>query len=153
MEELTCLISTPGLCISYDKSNQWLYNQWIGKHDRESIPRCGELISACLLTHPCPKMLSDHSLLTGDWQQALPNIRPAFERLAALGVAYIAWVHSSLYSDHLAMEKALLCIDRPTVAIFDDVCSAYAWLQRMPNYPPLVHCNKVSERLAGRLST
>jgi hypothetical protein len=152
MEEFTCLINTPGLRISYDESNQWLYNQWLGRHDMESVPKCAELIHACLATNPCPKMLSDHSLLTGDWQPAIPTVQAAFACMASQGVAYIAWVHSPLYSDYLAMEKAMLHITCPTVAIFDDVYAAYAWLQRMPVHLPPVYRNKASEHIVGRVS-
>lgn len=151
MEELTCLINTPSLRISYDRPNHWLYSQWLGKHDMESVPKCAELIHACLRANPCPKMLSDHSSLTGDWQPALSTVQASFEYLARQGMAYIAWVHSPFYSDYLAMENALLRIARPTVAIFDDLYTAYAWLQRMPLHSPPVYCNRVSEQIIGRL--
>lgn len=147
MEELTCLLNTPGLRVLHDSANQWLYSQWLGQHDGESMQRHTELVCACLQTQPSPKILSDHSLLTGDWQQAAPGCRHAFERMAAQGVAYFAWVYAPAYTDRLAMEKAMLHIARPAVAIFDDISSAYEWLRRMPNYPPEVRWAQASERL------
>jgi hypothetical protein len=45
MEALHCLVTTPSLCIFYDTANQWLYNQWLGMHDQESVRRGAELIS------------------------------------------------------------------------------------------------------------
>jgi hypothetical protein len=140
MEEPICLLDTPGLRIQHDVANQWIYNQWLGEHTTDSVRYYGELVYECLQKHPCPKVLSDHSLLTGDWSLVVPGCRHFFERMADLGVAYFAWVYSPCYNDRVAMEKALLHIVRPTAASFDDICSAYEWLRRKPVRPPVVFC-------------
>ncbi|RZK26437.1 MAG: hypothetical protein EOO63_14680, partial [Hymenobacter sp.] len=73
--------------MSYDTVNKWLYNQWLGLHDGESVRSAAEHIFTCLATHPCTKMLSDHSLLHGNWQPAIPSVvQQNFERLATHGV-------------------------------------------------------------------
>ena len=133
MQELQHLFVTSSLRISYDVTNKWLYNQWLGLHDKESVRRSAEAIFACLAQYPCLKMLSDHSLLQGDWQPAIPAVvQHNFERLAAHGVRYVAWVHSLDYNDLVAMERVVRNMPEPLVGLFDEVASAYDWLLHCP---------------------
>ena len=137
MEELHCLVVTPALLVSYDTTNQWLYNQWLGLHDKESVRLSAEAIFCCLATHPCTKMLSDHSLLQGDWKPAIASVvQQNFERLAGGGVIYVAWVCSLEYADRVAMEQLVRQLSRPVVNLFDDVASACEWLAHCP-VPPV----------------
>lgn len=134
MEELRCLLNSPGLRVSYDAPNGWLYNQWRGTHDAASIKMHADGIAACLAAQPCSKILSDHSELTGTWHGVAPWIGGYyFDRLAALGVAHFAWVCAADYHDRMAMERACFLLPRPVVAIFSEVASAYDWLQRCPS--------------------
>lgn len=129
MEELRCLLATPALIVFYDTNNNWLYNQWQGTHDKESVRVAAEHIFACLAEQPCAKMLSDHSLLRGSWQAATATVvQQNFERLAAHGVLYVAWVCSFEYDDRVAMEQVARHISRPVVSLFDELASAYDWL-------------------------
>jgi hypothetical protein len=137
MEELTCLLDTPGLRISSDEANNWLYNQWLGMHNEDSVKMYASHICACLRQRPFTKILSDHSGLVGNWQGAAPWIgQEYFVRLAAQGIAYFAWVYNEHYHDRLAMEQTLYYTTSPVVAIFDDVASAYEWLQHCPTPRP-----------------
>jgi hypothetical protein len=133
MKMLDYLVVTPSLCVAYDTANQWLYNQWLGVHDKESVRLSAETIFSCLATYPCIKMLSDHSLLQGDWQPAIPAVvQHNFERLASHGVRYVAWVHSFEYNDLVAMERVVRNMPEPLVGLFDEVASAYDWLLHCP---------------------
>lgn len=133
MENLQCLLTTPGLTVSHDVSNNWLYVQWQGLHNAESVRVSAEHIFACLTTHPCLKMLSDHSSLVGNWQAAIPSVvQHNFERLVAHGVRYVAWVHSFNYDDLIAMERVVRNMPQPLVGLFDEVDSAYDWLVYCP---------------------
>ena len=123
----------PGLRVSYDPVNTWLYNQWLGEHTEASVKVCAEAVCACLRAQPCAKILSDHSQLRGDWQAAAAWVgQENFAHLAAQGIAYFAWVYSPSYTDRVAMERTLLYTKAPLVAIFDDLAEAYDWLQRCP---------------------
>lgn len=87
-------------------------------------------IMACLEGTACQKILSDHTEFDGNWKQlALRGGQLFFAHLAARGVAAFAWVHGPNYHDletmHLAQEMAV----QPTIAIFDDVATAYHWLK------------------------
>ncbi len=133
MEVLRCLLTTPALTVSYDATNNWLYNQWQGQHNKESVRVSAEHIFTCLATQPCIKMLSDHSLLLGNWQAAISSVvQQNFERLATHGVVYVAWVCSFEYDDRIAMERVVRHASQPVVGLFDDVASAYDWLLHCP---------------------
>jgi hypothetical protein len=61
----------------------------MGLHDEETVRVAAEHIFACLATYPCLKLLSDHSVLLGNWQAAIPSVvQHSFERLAAHRVIY-----------------------------------------------------------------
>lgn len=129
MEQLRGLLDTPGLRVSYDTVNKWLYNQWRGRHNEASIRDGAACVYACLARLPCTKVLSDHSEVVGDWQGAAPWVGQQYlDRLAARGIRHFAWVHAPSYYDRVAMERSRFFSKRPVVAIFHDVAAAYDWL-------------------------
>jgi len=133
MEQLRCLLDSPGLRVSYDEANGWLYNQWLGVHDAASVREHAAAICACHRAWPCSKILSDHAGLVGSWQHSISWIGGEYlNTLAAQGVGYFAWVYNQGYHDRTAMEQALYYATQPVIAIFDDVASAYEWLQHCP---------------------
>ena len=130
MDELCCLVDAPGLRISYDPLNEWLYTQWRGRHDIASVKHYAQEIYACLMAQPCTKILSDHSELLGNWEGAAAWMNQQhFERMARQGIAYLAWVYAHDNRDRIAMDRSCFQLAQPVVAIFDDVAAAYAWLR------------------------
>jgi hypothetical protein len=133
MEHLRCLLDCPGLRVSSDAGNRWLYLEWRGVHDAASVQQHAALICACHRAWPCSKILSDHSALVGSWQHSGPWIGgPYLTNLAAKGVAYFAWVYSVGYQDRASMEQARYYATAPAIALFGDLASACQWLQRCP---------------------
>ena len=129
MDELHCLLDTPTLRVSYDTANKWLYNQWQGMHDPESVRRASLRIFDCLAQQPCAKMLSDHSLVQGHWPAVTtPAMQQNLQLLGTYGIAYFAWVPSLDYDNRLSMEQVLRQTSTPIAGIFDEVASAYDWL-------------------------
>jgi hypothetical protein len=134
MEKLNCLLDTPGLRVFYDEANNWLYNQWLGVHDEQSVKE--SVSDICSLIHTCSftRILSDHSGLVGSWQGSVPWItRTYFDQLAAQGVTYFAWVYNESYHNRMAIEQMRRDLKSPIVDIFEDVASAYEWLRRCPD--------------------
>ena len=133
MEELRCLLDTPGLRVSYDEANGWLYNQLLGVYDVALVREHAAAICSCHRAWPCRKILSDHSGLVGSWQHSVAWVGAEYlGTLAAQGVVCFAWVYNKNYQDHVAMEQTLYAITRPIVAIFDNLASACEWLQHCP---------------------
>jgi hypothetical protein len=121
MEELYCVLSTPGLEAYHDQARGWLYTRWLGMHTQASIAQAIYTLCGYLRGSSYTKILSDHSGLVGKWPAESPWLmQPYFDALAAQGVAYFAWVYNESPRN----------IERPAVAIFKDVASAYEWLRR-----------------------
>ena len=136
VNEPRVLVEATGLRVSYDADNDWLYTQVMGWHDQASIQLSANQVYSCLEHQPCTKILSDHSELLGNWNGAVPYLRPwYFERLAAKGVQHFAWVYAGGYYDRVTMERACYHLTRPSTAIFNDVASAYDWLRNAPLQP------------------
>lgn len=128
---LACLVDTPLLTIHHDVTNAWLYNQWKGTHNADTILTCAHHILASLDATGCRKMLSDHTEFNGNWMAVAPRLgREAFAQVAARGVGTVAWVYGEDYHDQMAMYLAQRAMVRPTIAIFGDVATACFWLQQ-----------------------
>lgn len=137
---LKCLLDTPLLTIQHDITNGWLYNQWKGAHDPNTVFACIHHILACLEATACRKILSDHTEFIGNWLHVAPRVgSEAFEQIAARGVVAVAWVYGKNYHDQMAMYLAQRTAARPLITIFGDVASAYGWLQQWPKERSLLN--------------
>lgn len=52
--------------------------------------------------------------------------------MRAAGLQYIAWILSRSLVARQKVETTVAAIEAPHVATFDDVASAYVWLQQQP---------------------
>lgn len=133
MEDLHCLLATPGLEVYHDAVREWLYTRWLGQHTESSIRQGIGAVCTCMQGRAYTKVLSDHSGLVGEWPAESPwGMRTYFDYLAAQGVAYFAWVYNENRHNRATMQQTLVTVMRPAVAIFEDVASAYEWLRRCP---------------------
>lgn len=136
MEELSCLLVTPGLEVYHDAVRGWLYTRWFGLYTEALMQQAIAAICACIHGRAYTKLLSDHSGLVGEWPAGSPwAMQTYFDYLAAQGVTYFAWVYNESQDNRLAMQQTLAYVARPAVAIFQDVASAYEWLLRCPDLP------------------
>lgn len=128
--QLQPVLAAEGIAISYDSTNNWLYVDWQGEHNQESSRVACMLMLEALRAWPCHKILNDNSNITrtsvelslwGAWW---------LEEMLRAGLQHIAWVFSRNFADRQASEVVLMNIQRPVVGTFDDVASAYIWLQQ-----------------------
>ena len=125
------LYDTPPLCITFDPATKWLYVEWKGYHDARSARSGGELVLQYLNQRPCHKMLNDNSQVTSDWEAGARWVGTEYyQQLARLGIRHVAWVCPAYWPARKSMETAMRFVTRPVVVLFDDVASAYSWLQR-----------------------
>lgn len=125
------LYDTPALSIAFDPALQWLYVEWKGPHDAESARSGGELILQQLQQRPCRKMLNDNSQVSSDWESGARWVGGEYyRRLARQGIGHVAWVCPPNWSARKSMETAMGFVTEPVVVLFDDVATAYAWLNR-----------------------
>ena len=126
------LVDTPGLSISYDAANHWLYVDWKGAHDPDSSwAACGLMLDT-LRAFPCPKILNDNSGITRTSMQLSARSLEWLAQMRAAGLRSLAWVLPRDLNARRTTEGVVLRIEAPVVCTFDDVASACAWLQRQP---------------------
>ncbi|QJX46974.1 hypothetical protein HMJ29_08520 [Hymenobacter taeanensis] len=129
---LRSLLDTPEITISYDADNQWLYADWKGEHDQESSQRCCMLLLDSLRQWPCHKLLNDNSSISKTTVQISVWGAWWLEEMMRAGLQYVAWIYPRDFAARQATEATLQLIQRPVVMSFDDVATAYFWLQKQP---------------------
>lgn len=128
--QLELMLDQPGLSISYDHDNGWLYVNWQGVHDHASSRQCCLAMLAVMHQRPTAKILNDNSNITytsiylTDW--SLNWLRDMHEA----GLRYLAWVYAPVFPGRNSTEAIVQYLERPTVASFDDVATAFNWLRR-----------------------
>ncbi|OON68223.1 hypothetical protein [Hymenobacter sp. CRA2] len=128
--QLHFFVNTPGLAIGYDEANHWLYTDWRGEHDQESSQAaCLQMLEA-LRARPCRKILNDNSSVTRQSMQLTLWGAWWLEEMMNAGLEYVAWVYPRDFEAREATENVIRHITKPVVASFDDVASAYLWLQQ-----------------------
>jgi hypothetical protein len=141
--QLLALTDCPEIFIGYDQENQWLYVDWKGEHDQESSQAACLHMLECLRAWPCHKILNDYSGITCTSMQLTAWGAWWLKEMRAAGLQFMAWVlPHNLLSRHVT-ETVVHDIQEPRVGTFDDVASAYVWLQQQPVCTPR-HAN--SER-------
>ncbi|ALD22463.1 hypothetical protein [Hymenobacter sp. DG25A] len=126
------LLSQPHLLISYDYENEWLYADWIGDQDLQSVQEGCEQLLEFLKAERCQKVLNDNSRVTSMWSDAAEwGGKVWFPAMAEGGLKYFAWVYSPNHYSRLSTDLMLGYTTSPIVATFDDIGTASAWLRQM----------------------
>jgi hypothetical protein len=126
------LVDTPGLSIAYDDANRWLYVEWKGEHSALSAQSGGLEVLRCLRLCPCTKLLNDNSQVTSNWEKAAQWVGEYYyDQLAQRGVQFVAWVYPAHWAVRNSMDSAMKYVTRPLVLTFDDLATAYSWLQQI----------------------
>jgi AraC-like DNA-binding protein len=133
---LRLLVDTPGLSISYDADNQWQYVEWKGKHDPVSSWAACALMLDTLRAFPCARILNDNSGITHTTMQLSARSLDWLVQMHAAGLQVLAWVLPPQLAAQRAAEGIVLKFEAPVVCTFDELASAYAWLQRQPGNGP-----------------
>ncbi|UOQ73569.1 hypothetical protein [Hymenobacter cellulosilyticus] len=133
--QLQTLIDEPRIYIGYDEQNQWLYADWKGEHTQDSSQECCLLLLDSLRARPCAKVLNDNSSITRTTVELTEWGAWWLQEMRRAGLQYVAWVFPRDFAARQATEKVLGYITQPTVGAFDDVASAYVWLQQQPVRP------------------
>ncbi|WP_139924903.1 hypothetical protein [Hymenobacter sp. DG01] len=124
------IVESPGIVIGYDSDNHWLYVDWRGEHDQESSQASCLLMLEALRGQSCHKILNDNSSITRTSVQLSLWGAWWLEEMMRAGLQYIAWVYPRNFEARQASEGVLQAIQQPVVVTFDDVASAYLWLQQ-----------------------
>ena len=128
--QLQVIIDSPELFIGHDVLNQWLYVDWRGEYNQDlSRATCRRMLET-IQVWPCTKILNDNSSITSTTVQFTQWGVQWLEDMLAAGLYFIAWVLPRDLVARQTTEDIVHAIDRPRVGTFDDVASAYVWLQQ-----------------------
>ncbi len=128
--QLKVIVDYPEVFIAHDPENDWLYIDWKGEHNQESSQAACKLMLECLRASQSQKILNDNSNITRTNMQLTLWGAWWLEQMRQAGLQYIAWVLPPNLLDRQAVESIVHAIDTPRVGTFDDVASAYVWLQQ-----------------------
>ena len=145
------LVDTPSLSISYDADNQWHYVEWKGKHDPISSWAACTLMLDTLRAFPCAKILNDNSGIQRTTMQLSARSLDWLAQMHAAGLQVLAWVLPQKLASRRTTEGFVLQIDAPTVCTFDELASAYDWLQRQPSNGPAGRAPATEHQLVSSL--
>jgi len=133
--QLEVLVESPRISIGYDAENRWLYMDWRGEHDQETTHAACLLMLQTLQDRPCSKILNDNSNITRTTMKLTEWGLRWLQEMHNAGLEYIAWVLPSSSLARQAVENTVHDLETPQVGTFDDVASAYVWLQQQQPLP------------------
>lgn len=127
------LYDAPTLTISYDFANDWLYMDWHGPLDDESVMAGALKLLELLKQQNCRKVLNDNTHITGLWADAAKwGSDVFFPMLYEAGCRYFAWVYSPERYSQLSAQLAVVHTTAGiTIMTFHNRDSAAEWLQHL----------------------
>ncbi|MFD2244996.1 hypothetical protein [Pontibacter ruber] len=119
------------ILIEYNHADEWLYVNWRGYQNYDSIVSGCEKILYFLKETQCTKVLNDNTNVEGIWSGASKWVgRDWFPRMQVAGLKCFAWVYSPSTFSRLSADKALKhTLDLSYIETFDDMEHAQAWLR------------------------
>jgi hypothetical protein len=125
------LLDSPSLVIGFDAVNEWVYADWRGPQNSETIKHGGEQLLYFLREKGCCKILNDNRHVAMPWtadgmEWVTYNLMP---RLTDAGLQYMAWVHSTTHDGWRFIDCSLRSTTTTMVVAFEDLWSACLWLR------------------------
>lgn len=121
------LLKAKNLEITYDPASKYIYCNWIGFQNKQSIMDSGGTILDVLKKKGASKVLNDNTLVTGPWRDAAEWTATVwFPDMINAGLRHFAWVFSRDIFAELSAKKAMPAND--IVKSFNDLEEARQWL-------------------------
>lgn len=121
------LFKAKNIEITYDPVNKYMYCNWIGFQNKQSIMATGAIILDLLKKKGTSKVLNDNTLVTGPWQEAAEWTATVwFPEMIKAGLLHFAWVFSQNIFAELSAKKAMPAND--IVKSFNGLEEARQWL-------------------------
>jgi hypothetical protein len=129
---LQILLNEPHLILAYDYVQAWIFADWRGNQNLTTVQQGCQNILRVLREQRCYKVLNDNTLVTSMWSEAAEwGGTEWFPAMSEAGLQYFAWVYSPNVYSRLSTDLTLQYnAGNATVATFDDLNTAKAWLQQ-----------------------
>ncbi|WP_222940564.1 hypothetical protein [Hymenobacter sp. BT491] len=127
---LKLLFTSAVLEAHYDEDTAWLYLDWRGRQDLAQVQAVGLRILAVIEQTGARKVLNDNTHITHtSWELVEWVSKEYLPQVGRAGIEYVAWVQSPLLASRSNIDRMARSVEqKPLVAIFGDVASAYTWL-------------------------
>jgi hypothetical protein len=123
------LFESKGLDIELDAQQQYVYVNWKGFHNVESVKNGCEKLLQVLIEKNCKKVLNDNRLVSGPWIGAAEwGSTNWFPRVYAAGVEKFAWIVSPNIFSQMSTEATQVKNKNDKTRTFDDIVEATNWL-------------------------
>jgi two-component system CheB/CheR fusion protein len=127
-KNLESLHKAKNIEISYDPTNKFLYCNWLGFQNKESIMKSGAVILDLLKQKRAEKVLNDNSQVTGPWQDAADwTAKEWFPNMIKSGLKHFAWIFSPNIFSELSAKKAMPANE--FIKSFNSLEDAERWLK------------------------
>ncbi len=129
------LYESPGIDISYDPDNEWLYVNWKGFQLVQSVKDGCEKMLEFVIEYNCSKVLNDNTLVKGIWAGAAEwGATDWFPRMKKAGVKQFAWIYSPSFFSKMSTDLTLQAsseelLEGDFIKTFFDIEDAENWLK------------------------
>jgi hypothetical protein len=121
------LFKAKNIEITYDPVNRYMYCNWIGFQNKQSIMNSGSIILDLFKQKNISKILNDNTQVTGPWQEAAEWTATVwFPEMIKAGLRHFAWIFSPNIFAELSAKKAMPAND--IVRSFNGYNEARKWL-------------------------
>lgn len=119
------------IAIELNPKDNWIYVNWRGYQNYESVLAGCEKIREYMSSTACYRILNDNTQVEGQWSAAAKWVAEVwFPALRQNGLQHFVWVYSSSVLSRLSADKAIKYVDQPDfIHIFDDIEAAQDWLR------------------------
>lgn len=119
------------IAIELNPKDNWIYVNWRGYQNYESVLAGCEKIQELMNATACYRILNDNTQVEGQWSAAAKWVAETwFPALRQNGLQYFAWVYSSSMLSRLSADKTIKHANQPTyIHTFDDIEAAQDWLR------------------------
>ncbi|WP_299822193.1 hypothetical protein [uncultured Pontibacter sp.] len=119
------------LAIEYNSIGDWIYVNWRGYQNYDTVVNGCQKMLEVMKTHACYRILNDNSQVEGQWSAAAKWVAEFwFPALREAGLKWFVWVYSPSILSRLSADKTLKLAERPDyIQVFDDIDLAKDWLR------------------------
>lgn len=119
------------IVIEYNPSDNWLYINWRGYINYDTIQEGCEKILHFMKECECYRILNDNTNVEGIWSGASNWVgQDWFPRMQAAGITCFAWVYSASTLSRLSMDKSIRSTeDTSCIKTFESLEAAEDWLR------------------------
>lgn len=121
------LHSAKNIEITYSKEENFIYCNWLGFQNKQSIMESGETILNIVKDKGVTRVLNDNTKVTGPWQEAAEwTSNVWFPQMFEAGLEKFAWIFSANIFSELSAKKAMPQTDQ--IKSFNNLHDAKKWL-------------------------